>query len=62
MRTCAEMGIPVMVLDRPNPLGGQKVEGEKSQPKGVTPFFAVPSMKYTRKRSSSTWMMSALNI
>ena len=27
MRTCAEMGIPVMVLDRPNPLGGNKVEG-----------------------------------
>jgi uncharacterized protein YbbC (DUF1343 family) len=27
MRTCAEMGIPVMVLDRPNPLGGRKVEG-----------------------------------
>lgn len=27
MRTCAEMGIPVMVLDRPNPLGGLKIEG-----------------------------------
>ncbi|MCQ2183391.1 MAG: DUF1343 domain-containing protein [Bacteroidales bacterium] len=27
MLTCAEMGIPVMVLDRPNPLGGLKVEG-----------------------------------
>ena len=27
MRTCAELGIPVMVLDRPNPLGGLKVEG-----------------------------------
>lgn len=27
MRTCAEMDIPVMVLDRPNPLGGLKVEG-----------------------------------
>ena len=27
MRTCAELGIPVMVLDRPNPLGGRKVEG-----------------------------------
>lgn len=27
MRTCAEMGIPVMVLDRPNPLGGLKMEG-----------------------------------
>lgn len=27
MRSCAEMGIEVMVLDRPNPLGGLKVEG-----------------------------------
>ena len=27
MRTCAAMGIPVMVLDRPNPLGGLKIEG-----------------------------------
>lgn len=27
MRTCASLGIPVMVLDRPNPLGGLKVEG-----------------------------------
>lgn len=27
MRSCAEMGIEVIVLDRPNPLGGLKVEG-----------------------------------
>lgn len=27
MRACAEQGIEVMVLDRPNPLGGNKVEG-----------------------------------
>ena len=27
MRACAEKGIEVMVLDRPNPLGGLKVEG-----------------------------------
>lgn len=27
MRRCAEMGIEVMVLDRPNPLGGNKIEG-----------------------------------
>lgn len=27
MRACAEMDIPVMVLDRPNPLGGLKAEG-----------------------------------
>ena len=27
MRSCAKLGIEVMVLDRPNPLGGLKVEG-----------------------------------
>ena len=27
MEACAEKGIEVMVLDRPNPLGGEKVEG-----------------------------------
>ena len=27
MRACAKQGIEVMVLDRPNPLGGKKVEG-----------------------------------
>lgn len=27
MRSCAELGIPVVVLDRPNPLGGVKMEG-----------------------------------
>lgn len=27
MEACAEAGIEVMVLDRPNPLGGEKVEG-----------------------------------
>ncbi len=32
MRTCAAMGIPVMVLDRPNPLGGLKIEGSLVRP------------------------------
>lgn len=27
MRACGQLGIPVVVLDRPNPLGGLKVEG-----------------------------------
>ena len=27
MEACAEAGIEVMVLDRPNPLGGKKIEG-----------------------------------
>ena len=34
MRACARLGIEVVVLDRPNPLGGLKVEGP-----GVEPAF-----------------------
>jgi len=32
MRACAEQDIEVVVLDRPNPLGGQKVEGCLTEP------------------------------
>lgn len=32
MRSCAEAGVEVMVLDRPNPLGGLKVEGAYVRP------------------------------
>ena len=32
MEACGEMGIEVMVLDRPNPLGGNKIEGCNVEP------------------------------
>ena len=32
MKACAEQGIEVMVLDRPNPLGGNKIEGSYVEP------------------------------
>jgi len=32
MQACAEQGVEVMVLDRPNPLGGLKVEGNLVRP------------------------------
>ncbi|HEY0868663.1 MAG TPA: DUF1343 domain-containing protein, partial [Fimbriimonas sp.] len=32
IKACAEKGIPVMVLDRPNPIGGIQVEGTVLQP------------------------------
>ncbi len=32
MEACGEMGIEVMVLDRPNPLGGNKIEGSFVEP------------------------------
>ena len=32
MRACAAQGIEVVILDRPNPLGGNKVEGCYTQP------------------------------
>ena len=44
MRACAEQGIEVMVLDRPNPLGGRKVEGCRTEA-GFHSFinaFAIP--------------------
>ncbi len=44
MEACAEQGIEVMVLDRPNPLGGLKVEGSLVEP-GCYSFisqFAIP--------------------
>jgi uncharacterized protein YbbC (DUF1343 family) len=44
MRACAEQGIEVMVLDRPNPLGGKKVEGCYVEP-GFNSFvseFRIP--------------------
>lgn len=44
MRACAKKGIEVMVLDRPNPLGGNKIEGCCTEP-GFHSFvseFAIP--------------------
>lgn len=44
MRACARLGIEVMVLDRPNPLGGEKVEGPLVEP-GFFSFvsqYAIP--------------------
>lgn len=32
MRACSKLGIEVMVLDRPNPLGGRKIEGCLAEP------------------------------
>ena len=33
MRACAEAGVPVIVLDRPNPLGGERMEGNLPGPR-----------------------------
>lgn len=44
MRACAQNGVEVMVLDRPNPLGGNKIEGCLVEP-GFHSFvseFAIP--------------------
>ena len=45
MRACAEAGIEVMVLDRPNPLGGNKVEGCLVEP-GFHSFVSEFSIPY----------------
>lgn len=44
LRACARHGVPVVVCDRPNPIGGEAVEGEALAP-GFESFvgqFAVP--------------------
>ena len=45
MRACAEQGIEVMVLDRPNPLGGLKIEGCCVE-KGFHSFVSEFSIPY----------------
>lgn len=44
LATCARAGIPLMVLDRPNPLGGVKVEGNVLDPRFVSfvGLYAIP--------------------
>ena len=45
MRACAEQGVEVVVLDRPNPLGGEKVEGGLVEP-GYFSFISQFSIPY----------------
>lgn len=44
MEACAEYGIEFMVLDRPNPIGGNKVEGNLVEPEWISfvSQFAIP--------------------
>jgi uncharacterized protein YbbC (DUF1343 family) len=49
MRACGRAGVPVVVLDRPNPLGGVLVEGNVADPAyasfvGLYPFPARPGL------------------
>jgi uncharacterized protein YbbC (DUF1343 family) len=46
MQAAAELGIEVMVLDRPNPIGGHKVEGkvaDASLTGGITAIYPIPT-------------------
>lgn len=45
MRSCAENGVEVVVLDRPNPLGGEKVEGCYVEP-GFFSYIGEFSIPY----------------
>ena len=45
MRACARAEIPVMVLDRPNPLGGNKIEGPLVEP-GFNSFVSQYRIPY----------------
>jgi uncharacterized protein YbbC (DUF1343 family) len=41
MRAAADAGIEFVVLDRPNPLGGERVEGPESEPRDAVPESLV---------------------
>jgi uncharacterized protein YbbC (DUF1343 family) len=45
LQVCGELGIEVMVLDRPNPLGGEKVEGNFVEP-GFFSFVSQYEIPY----------------
>ncbi len=45
MEACGELGIEVMVLDRPNPLGGKKIEGSYVEP-GFFSFVSQYKIPY----------------
>jgi uncharacterized protein YbbC (DUF1343 family) len=45
MEAAADQGIPFVVLDRPNPLGGERVEGAPAQP-GYRSFVSQYSIPY----------------
>lgn len=41
MKACGEQGIPMLVLDRPNPIAGKQVEGNYTNPEAVTSFIGA---------------------
>lgn len=43
LQACAEAGIPVVILDRPNPLGGEVIEGPLLEP-GFESFVGLASI------------------
>lgn len=45
MSACAEYGISVIVLDRPNPLGGEIVDGNTVEP-GMESFIGIAPISY----------------
>lgn len=46
MEACFENGVEVIVLDRPNPLGGLKVDGPPLDPENMSGVGAFPRMPY----------------
>lgn len=46
MQACVENGLPLVVLDRPNPLGGERVEGPASVSPGCKSFVSAYSIPY----------------
>ncbi|MEO8500054.1 MAG: DUF1343 domain-containing protein, partial [Vicinamibacteria bacterium] len=41
LEACATAGLPILILDRPNPLGGRRIEGPTSAPRAEVPASLV---------------------
>ena len=55
MRECARAGVPVVVLDRPNPLGGERLEGNIAAP-GYSSFVGLhPAADTPRHDHRASW-------
>lgn len=63
LRECAAAGVPVYVLDRPNPLGGLRVEGNVADPTlfSIVATAAIPVRYGLTLGELATWLNRDIN-
>lgn len=64
MESCAELGVDVMLLDRPNPIGGARVEGPLSEPafRSFVNFHPLPLRHGMTAGELARFLMQERNI